>query len=228
MPPEWSTARSWPSTGAGPHSDRERSLSRWSFRSGPRSSSWVPGSPVWRRRGSCIVPVVMSSFWRRQMVWAAVSHRSRRRLPVRPRLPGGATVIRSSRRDWTCRRCSCGLGAGRLVWDGTRMQMVGDPIRRPGTLLRTGVARVGSTADKVRCSGCAPAPLDMAPDLLRQPDVPTLRRPRSSGFQRPHDRPVLRPFVGGTSSIRRSRPAGGCRRDPQEPLCRRCRYRRQG
>ena len=39
---------------------------------------------------------------------------------------------------------------GALVWTGLRMERIGDPLRRPSTLLPTLAARVGSFADKLR------------------------------------------------------------------------------
>ena len=87
---------------------------------------------------------------------------------------------------------------GALVWDGTKMHMVGDPIRRPGTLLRTGVARVGSTADKLRLLRLRNRlRRTTAPDLLRQPDVPTLVALEAQGFSGRMIDQFFRPFVGG-------------------------------
>ncbi len=39
---------------------------------------------------------------------------------------------------------------GALVWTGAAMHLVGDPIRRPRTLLKTAIAPVGTVADKLR------------------------------------------------------------------------------
>ena len=87
---------------------------------------------------------------------------------------------------------------GALVWDGTRMHLVGDPIRRPGTLLRTGIAHVGSTADKLRLLRLRNRlRRTTAPDLLRQPDVPTLVALEAQGFSRRMIDQFFRPFVGG-------------------------------
>ncbi|MBK9298379.1 MAG: FAD-dependent oxidoreductase [Candidatus Microthrix sp.] len=87
---------------------------------------------------------------------------------------------------------------GALVWNGTAMHLVGDPIRRPRTLVKTGLAPIGTIADKARLlrqrvrlgrrSGS---------DLLRQNDVSTLEALRGEGFSQRMIDGFFRPFVGG-------------------------------
>jgi phytoene dehydrogenase-like protein len=87
---------------------------------------------------------------------------------------------------------------GALVWNGNAMHLVGDPIRRPRTLLRTGLAPVGSVLDKarllrqrIRLQRTAPA------DLLRQHDITTLAALEEQGFSSRMIEQFFRPFVGG-------------------------------
>ncbi|MDG2111092.1 MAG: NAD(P)/FAD-dependent oxidoreductase [Actinomycetota bacterium] len=87
---------------------------------------------------------------------------------------------------------------GALVWAGASMHLVGDPIRRPRTLLRTGLAPVGSIGDKLRLLGQRiRLRRTSAPDLLRQPDITTLASLRSRGFTDRIIEQFFRPFVGG-------------------------------
>ena len=87
---------------------------------------------------------------------------------------------------------------GARVWTGASTHLVGDPIRRPRTLLRTGLAPVGSIADKIRLLGQRiRLRRTSAPDLLRQPDVTTLASLRSRGFSDRIIQQFFRPFVGG-------------------------------
>ena len=87
---------------------------------------------------------------------------------------------------------------GALVWNGTSTDLVGDPIRRPRTLVRTGLAPIGSLADKLRIlRQRIRLQRAAAPDLLRQPDIETLDALRQQGFSdRIIDR-FFRPLVGG-------------------------------
>ena len=87
---------------------------------------------------------------------------------------------------------------GALVWDGNRMRLLGDPIRRPRTLMKTGLAPIGSPIDKLRLLrqrrqlGRAETPA-----LLRKPDGSTLSSLRSQGFSEGMIDQFFRPFVGG-------------------------------
>jgi len=87
---------------------------------------------------------------------------------------------------------------GALVWDGSATHLVGDPIRRPTTLVRTALAPVGSIGDKARILRqrihLARA---SAPDLLRQPDISTLDALERQGFGEEIVQRFFRPLVGG-------------------------------
>ncbi|HEY5662991.1 MAG TPA: NAD(P)/FAD-dependent oxidoreductase [Ilumatobacter sp.] len=87
---------------------------------------------------------------------------------------------------------------GAMVWNGSSLHLVGDPFRRPRTLLATATAPVGSIADKLRIlrqrvrlarSG--------APDLLRGDDVSTIAALRAQGFSDRIVERFFRPLVGG-------------------------------
>ncbi len=87
---------------------------------------------------------------------------------------------------------------GALVWTGKAMHLVGDPVRRPRTLLKTGLAPVGSVADKVRLLGQRMRlRRTSAPDLLRQADITTLASLQAQGFSDRMIEQFFRPFVGG-------------------------------
>ena len=87
---------------------------------------------------------------------------------------------------------------GALVWDGTSTHLVGDPIRRPRTLLATGRAPVGTIADKLRILAQRFRLTRSSPkDLLRQPDIDTLTALRQEGFSNRIIESFFRPFVGG-------------------------------
>lgn len=87
---------------------------------------------------------------------------------------------------------------GALVWNGTSTYLVGDPIRRPRTLMSTVRAPVGSLADKARIVRqrirLSRTP---APQLLRQTDISTLSALRDQGFSRRMIDQFFRPLVGG-------------------------------
>jgi phytoene dehydrogenase-like protein len=87
---------------------------------------------------------------------------------------------------------------GALIWNGTTTHVVGDPIRRPRTLLKTGLAPVGSVADKFRilAQRIRLRRAD-APDLLRQDDISTLSALREQGFSDRMIKRFFRPLVGG-------------------------------
>ncbi len=87
---------------------------------------------------------------------------------------------------------------GALVWNGSAMHEVGDPLRRPRTLLSTGLAPVGSVADKMRLlRQRARLRRTSARELLRQPDLTTLAALRSEGFSVEMIEQFFRPLVGG-------------------------------
>ncbi len=87
---------------------------------------------------------------------------------------------------------------GALVWNGSSNDLVGDPVRRPSTLLRTGLAPIGSVADKLRIlRQRVRLHRAAAPDLLRQRDVSTLTALHEQGFSDRVIERFFRPLVGG-------------------------------
>ena len=87
---------------------------------------------------------------------------------------------------------------GALVWNGTAMHLVGDPIRRPRTLVKTGLAPIGTIADKARLlRQRVRLGRTSGSDLLRQNDVSTLEALRGEGFSQRMIDGFFRPFVGG-------------------------------
>ena len=98
---------------------------------------------------------------------------------------------------------------GALVWNGTSTDLVGDPIRRPRTLLKTGLAPVGTIADKLRILGQRIRLMrSTAPELLRQPDISTLAALQLQGFSNRIIERFFRPLMGGIQldpSLRTSR-----------------------
>jgi len=87
---------------------------------------------------------------------------------------------------------------GALVWNGTTTHLIGDPIRRPRTLIKTALAPVGSLADKLRIlRQRIHLQRADAPDLLRQDDISTLSALRAQGFSNKMIDRFFRPFVGG-------------------------------
>ena len=87
---------------------------------------------------------------------------------------------------------------GALVWDGQRLSVVGDPVRRPRTLVGAGLAPIGSLVDKARLLGQR-IRLQRADarELLRQPDTTTASALRARGFSDRMIERFFRPFVGG-------------------------------
>lgn len=78
------------------------------------------------------------------------------------------------------------------------MHLVGDPARRPRTLLKTGLAPVGSITDKVRLlRQRIRLGRTWAPALLRQEDLSTLEALKNDGFSQAMIDGFFRPFVGG-------------------------------
>ncbi len=87
---------------------------------------------------------------------------------------------------------------GGLVWFDGRLHLVGDPIRRPRTLLPTAAAPVGSLPDKARIlRQRVRLARASAPALLRQPDVATVDALRDEGFGDRIIERFFRPLVGG-------------------------------
>lgn len=87
---------------------------------------------------------------------------------------------------------------GALVWNGRSTDLVGDPIRRPRTLLRTALAPVGTIPDKLRIlRQRIRLQRATAPDLLRQEDLSTLDALRQQGFSERMIERFFRPLVGG-------------------------------
>lgn len=87
---------------------------------------------------------------------------------------------------------------GAMVWDGRRMEVLGDPLRRPGTLVQSGLAKAATFGDKARLlTERLRLRSASAPDLLRQDDIATRDALRSRGFsERIIDRFFV-PFLGG-------------------------------
>ena len=92
----------------------------------------------------------------------------------------------------------CAFDPGSLVWLGKRMYSLGDPTRRPGMLLSSALAPVGSVTDKVRLAGLLHRLRRADPvSLLQREDVSTLTSLRELGFStRMIDR-FFRPLLGG-------------------------------
>ena len=87
---------------------------------------------------------------------------------------------------------------GALVWSGKKMSLVGDPVRRPRTLLKTALAPVGTVADKVRIlRQRIHLQRSSAADLLRQDDISTITALKQQGFSDRMIERFFRPFVGG-------------------------------
>ena len=87
---------------------------------------------------------------------------------------------------------------GALVWREGKGTVVGDPFRRPKTLVSTATASIGSVADKARIALLRAKLLRSDPkELLRGDDIPTATALRGMGFSsRMIDR-FFRPLVGG-------------------------------
>lgn len=77
----------------------------------------------------------------------------------------------------------CNFDPGATVWTGSRFWTLGDPRRRPGQLLGSALAPVGSVFDKIRLAGLL-SRLGRADPvaLLQGQDVPTLFALRDVGF----------------------------------------------
>lgn len=87
---------------------------------------------------------------------------------------------------------------GALVWDGARLSVVGDPVRRPRAAVPTVLAPIGTVGDKLRVlrrrerlrrTG--------AVELLRRADEPTIDALHREGFSDKMIDLLFRPLVGG-------------------------------
>ncbi|MEZ5282684.1 MAG: NAD(P)/FAD-dependent oxidoreductase [Acidimicrobiales bacterium] len=87
---------------------------------------------------------------------------------------------------------------GAMLWDGKRMSVLGDPLRRPKTLVSGALAPIGSVADKARLlrQRIRLARADVG-DLLRHDDDTTYHALLSDGFSESMIDGFFRPFVGG-------------------------------
>lgn len=87
---------------------------------------------------------------------------------------------------------------GAMVWDGSRMSRVGDPLRRPRTTVSTVASNVGSVGDKLRLLRQRVRLQRADPrHLLRGDDIATVEALRQEGFsERMIDRFFV-PLVGG-------------------------------
>ena len=87
---------------------------------------------------------------------------------------------------------------GATVWTGKRFWTLGDPVRRPGQLLGSAVAPVGSVFDKIRFAGLLHRLRKADPvALLHGQDIPTLFALRDVGFSNRLTERFLRPLLGG-------------------------------
>lgn len=87
---------------------------------------------------------------------------------------------------------------GAVVWRAGKGTVVGDPFRRPRTLLSTATARIGSVKDKARIAVLREQLKRRDPrDLLRGEDIPTEAALRAYGFSSTMIDRFFRPLVGG-------------------------------
>jgi len=87
---------------------------------------------------------------------------------------------------------------GSMVWSGRRMHTVGDPTRKPGMLLSSALAPVGSVLDKLRLAGWLYRLRRADPvTLLHGNDVSTLSRLQDLGFSTGMIDRFFRPLLGG-------------------------------
>ncbi|MDX2379289.1 MAG: NAD(P)/FAD-dependent oxidoreductase [Acidimicrobiia bacterium] len=87
---------------------------------------------------------------------------------------------------------------GALVWNGTKLSVMGDPLRRPRAALPTVVAPIGSVGDKLRILRQRERLRRADPvDLLRQDDRSTESALRDQGFGNRMIDLLFRPLVGG-------------------------------
>ena len=87
---------------------------------------------------------------------------------------------------------------GALVWRNGRGAVVGDPFRRPSTVLSTATAPIGSVFDKARIGLLRRRLRGVHPvQLLRNPDRSTRQALRDAGFSDTIIERFFRPLVGG-------------------------------
>ena len=87
---------------------------------------------------------------------------------------------------------------GALVWREGKGTVVGDPFRRPKTLVSTATASIGSVTDKARIALLRAKLLRSDPKaLLRGDDIPTAAALRGMGFSSTMIDRFFRPLVGG-------------------------------
>ncbi|MFM1789768.1 MAG: hypothetical protein RLZZ526_95 [Actinomycetota bacterium] len=87
---------------------------------------------------------------------------------------------------------------GALVWREGKGTVVGDPFRRPKTLVSTATASIGSVTDKARIALLRAKLLRADPKaLLRGDDIPTATALRGMGFSSKMIDRFFRPLVGG-------------------------------
>jgi len=87
---------------------------------------------------------------------------------------------------------------GGLVWLGDRLHLLGDPLRRPRTLVSSATAPIGSLLDKARIlRQRVRLTSTSAPDLLRGDDIGTIDALRGEGFSDGMIEQFFRPLVGG-------------------------------
>ena len=87
---------------------------------------------------------------------------------------------------------------GALVWREGKGTVVGDPFRRPKTLVSTATASIGSVTDKARIALLRAKLLRTDPKaLLRGDDIPTAAALRGMGFSSKMIDRFFRPLVGG-------------------------------
>ncbi|MFM8871135.1 MAG: NAD(P)/FAD-dependent oxidoreductase [Actinomycetota bacterium] len=87
---------------------------------------------------------------------------------------------------------------GALVWRDGEGHVVGDPLRRPKTVVDTATAPIGSVLDKARIALLRMKLVRRDPKmLLRGDDVPTATALRAFGFSSAIIERFFRPLVGG-------------------------------
>ena len=87
---------------------------------------------------------------------------------------------------------------GALVWREGKGTVVGDPFRRPKTLVSTATASIGTVTDKARIALLRAKLLRTDPKaLLRGDDIPTAAALRGMGFSSKMIDRFFRPLVGG-------------------------------
>lgn len=87
---------------------------------------------------------------------------------------------------------------GAVVWRKGKGHIVGDPFRRPQTLMSTSFAPIGTLADKARIALFRAKLKSSDPrELLRGDDMPTASALRAMGFSSKMIERFFRPLVGG-------------------------------